>query len=83
MDKVGALLDLGSNKVPQKGGQVREDREASYGRSEAIYGECLSPFGRYFNALKLFYRAGHLVRPLGIHIPYKKAHILVFRSSFL
>ena len=58
------------------GGRVREDREAGYG-------EDLSPFGRYFNALKLPYRAGHLVRSLGIHIPYKKVHILVFRSSFL
>ena len=71
MDKVGALLDLGSNKVPQKGGQVRENREASYG-------ECLSPFGRYFNALKLPYRAGHLVRSLGIHIPYKKGTYTCF-----
>ena len=55
---------------------MREDNEAGYG-------EGLSPFGRYFNALKLPYMAGHLVRSLGIHIPYKKALILVFRSSFL
>ena len=76
MDKVGDLLNLGSNKVPQKGGQVSEDREAGYGKS-------LSPFGRYFNALKLSYRAGHLVRSLGFHIPYKKALIHYSRSSFL
>ena len=55
---------------------MREDREAGYGES-------LSHFGRYFNALKLPYRAGHLLRSLEIHISYKKAHILVFRSSFL
>ena len=63
-------------RIPKIRGRVREDREAGYG-------EYLSPFGSYFNALKLPYRAGHLVRSLGIHIPYKKAHILVFRSSFL
>ena len=55
---------------------MREDKEASYR-------EGLSLFGRYFNALKLPYRADHLVRSLGIHIPYKKTLILVFRSSFL
>ena len=55
---------------------MREDKEAGYG-------EGLSPFRRYFDALKLSYRASHLVRSLGIHIPYKKAHILIFRSSFL
>ena len=55
---------------------MREDKEAGYE-------EGLSPFGRYFNALKLSYKVDHLVRSLGIHIPYKKALILVFRSSFL
>ena len=63
-------------RFPKKGGRVREDRDAGYG-------ECLSPFGRCFNALKLPYRAGHLVRSLGIHIPYKRTLILVFRLSFL
>ena len=72
MDKVGALLDRGYNKVPKKGGRVREDREAGYGK-------ILSPFGGFLNALKLSYRTGHLFRSLGFHIPYKKEHILVFR----
>ena len=58
------------------GGRVREDREASYG-------ECLSPFGRSFNALKHPHRVVHLVSALGLHIPYIKAHILDSGLSFL
>ena len=48
---------------------MREDREAGYG-------VIISPFGGVLNALKLPYRAGHLVRSLGLHIPYIKANIL-------
>ena len=55
---------------------MREDREASYGVR-------LSPFGGFLNALKLPYRAGHLVRSLGLHIPYIKVNILDSRLSFL
>ena len=55
---------------------MREDREAGYGVS-------LSPFGRFFNTLKLFHRAGHLVRSLGLHIPYIKVNILDSRLSLL
>ena len=55
MDKVSYyLLDLGSNKIPKYRGQVREEKEASYGLD-------LSPFGEFLGVLKLLYRAGHLV----------------------
>ena len=55
---------------------MREDREASFDLLLSLYGGVLA-------ALKLPYRADHLVGGLGFHIPYIKAYILDSRLSNL